>query len=95
MENERYDLSLSDISYTAKDRNFNADGFAENAPLWGPLYDVPFAEIASLNIPSILLGPQGYALHEADERVDKHDLCERIPALLRFAAKTATETMNN
>jgi arginine utilization protein RocB len=88
IETERYDLSLSDISYTAKDRNFNAVGFAENAPLWGSVYEVPFAKIASLNIPSILLGPHGKAFHEADERVEKCDLCERIPALIRFAAET-------
>jgi arginine utilization protein RocB len=89
VEHERYDLSLSDISYTAIDQNFSAEGFVENTPLWGPAYSVPFAEIASLNIPSLLLGPHGEAIHEAGECVEKHDLCERIPALIRFAAETA------
>jgi arginine utilization protein RocB len=80
---EQYAVGLSDCSYAAIDRPFDYRSFADNAPLWGDLYHIDFDLIEGLNVPCMILGPYSKDYHRMTERVQREDLTNRIPALIR------------
>ena len=81
MLSEEYFCAMTDVSYCALDRSFDHVSFGKNTPLWGDIYEIDFAAVESINIPSVLFGPWGKDFHQVSERVYKPDVVERIPGL--------------
>jgi arginine utilization protein RocB len=81
-----YMMGITDMSYAALQNRENIVPYiGPNMPLWRKTYSIPFAEMQSLSIPVINIGPWGKDHHKFTERVYEPDLYERTPALLECA----------
>jgi arginine utilization protein RocB len=88
--NQRYDLEayftgISDLSYSSlKTQEINAleASIADQMPLYGAFYAIPFNEIAENAMPCINIGPWGKDFHKISERVLKEDMLIRTPAMI-------------
>ncbi len=91
---QKFDLScrmtkfftgISDLSYSYLDDSAGLSrAVAENMPLWGKMYDIPFDHIREIRMPCINIGPWGKDFHKLTERVLIEDVYDRTPRLLRF-----------
>ena len=82
LQRYHYFTGISDLSYCGSCTEYDHTKYYDNTPLWGDLYQVDFAGINELNIPSILFGPWGKNLHQRTERVHIKSLTEETPAIL-------------
>lgn len=82
LQRYHYFTGISDLSYCGSCTEYDHTKYYDNTPLWGDLYQVDFAGISALNIPSILFGPWGKNLHQRTERVHIKSLTEETPATL-------------
>ena len=82
LQRYHYFTGISDLSYCGSCTEYDHTKYYDNTPLWGDLYQVDFAGISVLNIPSILFGPWGKNLHQRTERVHIKSLTEETPAIL-------------
>ena len=81
-----YMKGITDLSYAALQNGENIIPYiGPNMPLWQKTYDIPFAEMQTLSLPVINIGPWGKDHHKFTERVYKPDLYERTPALVECA----------
>lgn len=94
---QHYDLEafftgISDLSYAAlKHDEITAleEAVADQMPLYGDFYSIPFTEIARNAMPCLNIGPWGKDFHKISERVLKEDLLERTPAMILKALEVA------
>jgi arginine utilization protein RocB len=86
---EDYFLGVSDCSYCGLTTQEDSAAYAENTPLWGPLYSFNLQALGELQIPFFLLGPWGKDLHQVTERVNIHSLTVILPALLQKVLQRA------
>jgi len=94
---QHYDLEafftgISDLSYAAlKSDEITAleEAVADQMPLYGDFYSIPFTEIARNAMPCLNIGPWGKDFHKISERVLKADLLERTPAMILKALELA------
>ena len=82
LQRYHYFTGISDLSYCGSCTEYDHTKYYDNTPLWGDLYQVDFAGINELNIPSILFGPWGKNLHQRTERVHIKSLTEETSAIL-------------
>ena len=82
LQRYHYFTGISDLSYCGSCTEYDHTKYYDNTALWGDLYQVDFAGISALNIPSILFGPWGKNLHQRTERVHIKSLTEETPAIL-------------
>ena len=88
LERLHYFTGISDLSYCGSCGDGAPDAYYRNTPLWGDLYQVDFAAIEGLNIPSILYGPWGKNIHQRTERVNIKSLTQELPqTLLSFIGR--------
>ena len=88
-----YMMGITDLSYAALQNRENiVPHIGPNMPLWQKTYSIPFAEMHSLSIPVINIGPWGKDHHKFTERVYEIDLYERTPALLECAVEFLLQT---
>lgn len=74
---------LCDLSYVgAKVSEDDVHTLSENMPGWGHIYGIPLAEMKSLGLPVINLGPSGKSPHRSDERLYLHYSLDILPDLL-------------
>lgn len=73
---------MCDLSYLSSPDPEGSRRLLDNMPIPREIYDVPVERIAQLNIPSIIIGPRGKAVHQAGERVYLPDVRHLIPALM-------------
>lgn len=78
-----YFTGISDLSYCGLSAAQDMTAWDVNTPLWGTAYTIDFAALASLQIPSVLYGPWGKDLHQMTERVNRKNLTEEIPVILK------------
>ena len=85
---KNYFTGICDLSYAyPPERPSDMDEIAENMPLWGRVYDIPFGAIRAVAMPSVNIGPWGKDLHKLTERVHAVDLYQRTPAILDFVVR--------
>lgn len=83
---------LSDMSFMGYSGDLrDAAPFEKNCPGWGVTFDVPFAEMAEIDMPVMNLGPCGYDAHKKTERLEKKYSLEILPALLLTALRALSE----
>lgn len=78
-----YSQGMTDLSYMSCANPIAAMGVMDNIPLRGPVYDTDFNTIASIGIPTMLIGPAGKCIHQAGERVYLPDVRHNIPRVFR------------
>ncbi|MGA6925878.1 MAG: M20/M25/M40 family metallo-hydrolase [Desulfosarcina sp.] len=82
---KKYFTGISDLSYSyTPEGDINVSHVADNMPLWGTNYQIPFEEIKKIKMPCVNVGPWGKDLHKLTERVCTHDLYEKTPAIVDF-----------
>jgi arginine utilization protein RocB len=77
-----YCAGMTDMSYTSCLDPGTERRFLDNLALPTDLYDVPVEGIGELNIPALIIGPQGKDIHKRGERVYLPDVTGRIPDLI-------------
>jgi arginine utilization protein RocB len=87
-----YLSAMTDMSYMSCYDPISDRAFLRNLAIPEGMYDVPVERMASLNIPSFLVGPAGKNIHQAWERVYMPDVRERIPALFHKIASLMDES---
>ncbi|SHI52726.1 Arginine utilization protein RocB [Dethiosulfatibacter aminovorans DSM 17477] len=85
VKNKKAFMGISDGSYFDFQCGRGVGNYVkENMPLWGSLYSIPFEGMKNLGIPVINLGPWGKDIHKISERVNRIDLNETVPNLIRY-----------
>ena len=89
---ERYFPLLSDLSYLGYQAGTDLDVLIANMPIWrastpsgaehGAGYSLPFDEIRALDMPVVNIGPYGFGVHQAGERVHRAYSFEAVPQLI-------------
>ncbi len=83
LQTRRYFMGISDMSYLSfRGKEEAAKALADNMPLYGERYLVPFEDMAALSLPTLNLGPWGKDLHKLTERVYLPDVETVVPAML-------------
>lgn len=83
---------LCDLSYVGA--QFSAEDLTtleRNMPGWGRIYNIPLAEMQSLGLPVINLGPSGEDAHKKSERLHLRYSLEILPELLRSLLREIAE----
>lgn len=83
--NKDFYTSISDLSYamfTMSDKNI--DYIENNIIFWDKDYSIPLKTIKELSMPVLNIGPYGKNLHKFSERVNKLDLLENTPKILKW-----------
>lgn len=88
---ENYTIGLSDTSYCCLDKEFDYVKYSRNTPLWGNLYSIDFGVLHRINVPGLVFGPWGKALHRKTERVNIKSLSEEFPAALEIISRKLWE----
>jgi len=74
---------LCDLSYVgAKISSEDIAALERNMPGWGSIYKIPLAEMMSLSMPVLNLGPSGNDPHKKTERLNLHYSLDILPSLL-------------
>lgn len=74
---------ISDLSYGAAPREETAvQAFCDNTPGFGTLYDIPIADMQTLNLPVLDIGSFGKDAHKFTERIEKKYTFEVAPELV-------------
>lgn len=81
-ERVSYFTAMTDLSYMSCVDPQSAQQVMNNMALPSGIYDVDFAGISKMNIPSFLIGPAGRDIHQAGERVYLPDVERHVPAIL-------------
>ncbi len=87
-ELEAYFTGISDLSYASLETpqvDLLEKNVAQQMPLYGGQYFLPFASIAKNAMPCINIGPWGKDFHKISERVLKEDAFHRTPSLVLLA----------
>ena len=85
---ERYFPLLSDLSYLGHQEGSDVDSLIANMPIWRPEsrgtagYWLPLEEIRRLDMPVVNIGPYGFGVHQAGERVHRAYSFEVLPQLI-------------
>lgn len=91
-EVKRFFTGISDLSYAYRETDAGTDeSIADNMPLWGACYRIPFEDIREIAMPVINIGPWGKDFHKLSERVYKRDLYEITPAVIDFVIRHLLE----
>lgn len=68
---QRYFPFLSDSSFLRlMMHEVDLQGFIQNCPGWGNLFELPLEQVKALNIPTLNLGVYGFDAHKPTERLD-------------------------
>ena len=87
---QNFFMGISDNSYTAVTGEDAGNGdFAAATPLWGHVYNIDFAAIKKISVPSIIYGPIGKEYHKWSERVNRKSLLCTVPRVTRELIKQA------
>ncbi|MCP4024023.1 MAG: hypothetical protein GY729_19435 [Desulfobacteraceae bacterium] len=78
---------ISDLSYAMLFDKGDFQSTADNMPLWGKTYEIPFETIKKIQMPCINIGPWGKDFHKISERVLMEDVYERTPQILDFTIR--------
>lgn len=82
---KKFYTGISDLSYSfLEPMQDPGAAVADNMPLWGNIYQIPFEKISEIRMPCINIGPWGKDFHKLTERVLIKDLYDRTPRLIRF-----------
>lgn len=81
VEFSHYFMGISDLSYVGLQNESEIVPYvSKNMPLWkDELYTIPFEDMKTLLMPSLIIGPWGKDLHKKTERVYIPDLVENVP----------------
>ena len=91
---ERYFPLLSDLSYLGYQAGSDVDSLLANMPIWkpdgadGPGYSLPLQKIRGLDMPVVNIGPYGFGVHQAGERVNRAYSFDSVPRLLLETIET-------
>jgi arginine utilization protein RocB len=83
-----YATAMTDMSYMSCVDPQSAQQVMNNMALPSGIYDIDFAGIAEMNIPTLLIGPAGRDIHQAAERVYLPDVERNVPEILLEIMKT-------
>lgn len=84
-----YFNGLCDMSYMAwQGEEVEYQIFEDNAPILGEEYDVPFAGMRELNLPTMVIGPYGKDPHKRYERLHMQNAFVEMPKLFERFFKT-------
>jgi arginine utilization protein RocB len=77
---------LCDLSYVgAKVSSEDIVSLEQNMPGWGSIYKIPLADMKSITMPVLNLGPSGNDPHKKTERLNLHYSLDILPSLLQSA----------
>lgn len=81
VEFSHYFMGISDLSYIGLQNGSEIIPYvSQNMPLWKEdFYTLPFEDMESLAMPTLIIGPWGKDLHKKTERVFIPDLIENVP----------------
>jgi len=82
---DRYFPLLSDLSYLGYQPGTDVDSLVANMPIWGGSgagYSLPLDEIRALDMPVVNIGPYGFGVHQAGERVNRDYSFQQVPRLI-------------
>lgn len=81
VEFSHYFMGISDLSYVGLQNESEIIPYvSKNMPLWkDEFYTIPFENMKTLSMPTLIIGPWGKDLHKKTERVYIPDLVENVP----------------
>lgn len=81
---------LCDLSFMSNG-GAAGDVYGDNCLGWGTTYEIPFADIAEIDMPAINIGTRGFDAHRATERLDAKWSFGVLPEILLFALRKLCE----
>ncbi|WP_153730503.1 M20/M25/M40 family metallo-hydrolase [Sporosarcina obsidiansis] len=88
LEQVHYFNGICDLSYVHyQDKEDNWKAFANNTPVYGATYDIPFEDMRKLTAPVLNVGPFGKDAHQKTERVHIDSAFKEMPVLLEQLVK--------
>ena len=88
---------ITDMSYTGFQGNvLELDVLEDNMPLWKRGYDLPVADLRTIDIPSVIFGPLGKDAHRFTERVEIDYSFNVLPNVLKdFISAIVRDPVNS
>ena len=78
-----YFNGICDLSYVNYDKHDTGwQAYQTNTPVWGDVYNIPFAHMQQLAAPVLNIGPFGKDAHQLTERLHKRSAFEYTPYVL-------------
>ncbi|PIC70889.1 amino acid degradation protein [Sporosarcina sp. P16b] len=88
IEQVHYFNGICDLSYVHyKDEEDHWKAFAENTPVYGATYSIPFEDMRKLTAPVLNVGPFGKDAHQKTERLHIDSAFREMPVLLEQLVK--------